>query len=135
MYYENAHLHGEDLLAERLSVSSYDIAVEEDFILSDTDQPPEEVGNSTFYNRAVSLLPFCCCMCRITPVYVMCYRMNMWVSPGLTHRPPACCCPTSMFQLFMFPLVSYASCIISPQPSEYYHKSLSKTNLLFYTAA
>ncbi|KAL5260585.1 hypothetical protein ACHWQZ_G010663 [Mnemiopsis leidyi] len=40
---ENARLKGELILSEGLSVSSYDIAEEEDFVLPDSEQPEEPV--------------------------------------------------------------------------------------------
>ena len=41
MCLENARLKGELILSEGLSVSSYDIAEEEDFVLPDSGEPAE----------------------------------------------------------------------------------------------
>ena len=48
MCLENARLKGELILSEGLSVSSYDIAEEEDFVLPDSGEPEEVEHDEQF---------------------------------------------------------------------------------------
>ena len=57
MCLENARSKGELILSEGLSVSSYDIAEEEDFVLPDSGEPEEVELEDSFIDEFSEILP------------------------------------------------------------------------------